>query len=170
LEPGTTYYWQVRAKAPTGRRLREWQRDGVWSFTTLPGAFGKLAPTSGAAGQAGTPTLTWGPSSGAASYEYCLDQVNDDTCNGSWINTGLLRSLDYPGLGAGTTYYWQVRAIAGSGKRPADDGVWWSFATGAGAFRQGGAGDRGAGADVDARRSRGRRARGRRDTRSARTR
>ena len=42
--------------------------------------FGKVAPADEAVGQPLNPTLSWGASSGATSYEYCYDTTDDDTC------------------------------------------------------------------------------------------
>ncbi len=44
------------------------------------------------------------------------------------MSTGTTNSASLTGLGP-NTYYWQVRAINGSGTTYADGGTWWSFTT-----------------------------------------
>jgi hypothetical protein len=94
-----------------------------------PGNFNKTNPTNGASGQSTNPTLTWETSSGATSYEYCLDTTNNNICDGSWMNNGNNTSFGLSGLSNGTTYYWQVKALNGSGSTSANGGTWWSFTT-----------------------------------------
>jgi hypothetical protein len=91
-----------------------------------PGAFYKSAPANGATGQSTSPTLSWGTSSGATSYEYC---VNTSTSCSSWTSVGTATSATASGLGTGTTYYWQVRARNAAGTTDANSGSWWSFTT-----------------------------------------
>ena len=69
LDPGTTYYWQVRAVnagGVTGADDATW-----WHFTTLarPGVFAKTGPANGATGQATSLTVAWQASPDAASYQ-----------------------------------------------------------------------------------------------------
>jgi murein DD-endopeptidase MepM/ murein hydrolase activator NlpD len=94
-----------------------------------PGAFNKFSPSSGASSQSTNPTLIWQPSSGATSYEYCIDSSNNANCDTSWISTGTATSVGVSGLTAGASYYWQVRSRNGSGTTNADGSTWWSFTT-----------------------------------------
>jgi hypothetical protein len=133
LAPGT-YYWQVRVY--TGGTVAETDGGTWWNFTvgaatTPPGAFGKSTPPAGATGQATGVALNWGPSSGASSYEYCLDATNNDACDGAW--QAAASGVPVIGLATSTTYYWQVRARNSVGTTFADGGTWWSFTTSAGA-------------------------------------
>ena len=104
-----------------------------WSFTTLPagpGSFSKSRPTNGAPNVSIFTGLEWEPSSGATSYEFCIDTSDNNTCNTRWQSTGSFNfgkptnSLEYT-----TTYYWQVRASNTSGSTEADGGAWWSLTT-----------------------------------------
>jgi hypothetical protein len=136
LEYDTTYYWQVRALNTYGTTYADGGETAYWSFTTRaapvpPGSFGKISPTDLSTSQPISLTLDWGPSSGAASYEYCIDMVDDDLCGGSWISTGTASQVDLSGLNNGTTYYWQVRANNPDGTTYADgsESAYWSFTT-----------------------------------------
>ena len=105
--------------------------DNPAAAQTAPGAFGKLTPINNATGQATTVLLQWQSSSGAASYQYCLDTTLNSTCDGdAWIDigggaVGVIRSA----LAAGTTFEWQVRASNTSGQTLANAGAWWRFTT-----------------------------------------
>lgn len=96
-----------------------------------PGAFNKTAPASGATGVSQSPTLTWGTSSAATTYEYCIDTSANATCDATWVSAGALTSATLSGLSAGTVYSWQVRATNGSGTTLADTGTWFAFTTAA---------------------------------------
>ena len=132
LHFGKTYYWQVRAKNSAGKTRAN--NGAWWSFSTTtgnpPGSFNKTGPANGAINQWTNPTLSWNASSGANSYEFCYDTTNNDVCDGIWLNIGLGLSHDLSGLAFNTTYYWQVRAVNGSGTAYADNFQWWSFTTG----------------------------------------
>lgn len=130
LDRATTYYWQVRANNGFGTTYADGSETSYRSFTTIPyppGNFGKSAPANDVADQPTSLTLSWQPAAGAASYDYCYDTTNDNSC-ASWSNTtSTSRSLT--GLAAGTTYYWQVRAKNSGGTIEADLGDYWSFTT-----------------------------------------
>src|SRR5688572_29144499 len=120
---------------------RRFQDVGTWNNWTLriygyrtgasaPGGFGKSGPASGATGVLPSTTLTWTASSGAASYEYCYDTTNDNTC-ANWINAGANTSAAVSGLSGGVTHYWQVRATNATGVTYAQGSAlaFWSFTT-----------------------------------------
>ena len=96
--------------------------------TPAPGAFNKTSPTHNATVSV-SPTLFWGASSNATSYQYCIDTVNNDTCDTSWVSNSTSTSAAISGLTASSTYYWQVRAVNGSGTTYANSGSWWRFYT-----------------------------------------
>jgi hypothetical protein len=126
----TTYYWHVRANNTFGSTYAN--GNVWWSFTTgnVPGAFAKSSPANSATNQPLSLTLTWGSSSNAASYEYCYDESNNNSCDESWTNTGTSTSAPISGLGLAKTYYWHVRANNSFGSTYADGNTWWSFTTG----------------------------------------
>jgi hypothetical protein len=159
LSYNTTYYWQVRAANPGGityaNNTLPYPPPGStgvwWSFTTIvlpPGPFAKSAPANATTGIVIHPTLSWGTSVRAASYEYCIDTTNDSVCGGTWISTGTNTSANLTGLAGYTTYYWQIRAVNSGGTTYADNtppypypapastsasastGTWWKFTTG----------------------------------------
>jgi hypothetical protein len=74
-------------------------------------------------------SLSWGASSDATSYEYCIDTSVNGACNASWISVGNVLSAALSGLSQSTTYSWQVRAVNGQGTTQADGGTWWQFTT-----------------------------------------
>jgi len=107
--PNGTYYWQVRAQTPSG--TFDGDNGTWWSFTVggppqPPAAFGKSAPANAASGLAASLTLSWGASTGASSYEVCVDATNDGACSAAWQSAGASSSFGLSGLAAGT-YYWQ---------------------------------------------------------------
>jgi hypothetical protein len=133
LSTGTTYYWHVRAVNCIDTTYANGSDTAFWSFTTgiPPAAFNKTLPVDGATGQPLNPTLSWGTSSGATSYEYCYDTTNDSACSG-WTNNGAATSVGLSGLSATTTYYWHVRAVNGFGTTYTNGSgtAFWSFTTG----------------------------------------
>src|SRR4030043_516939 len=85
----------------------------------VPGVFGKSAPGNGDTNVSTSPTLSWAPSSGATSYEYCYDTTNDNACSG-WVSNGTATTKALSGLSTSTTYYWHIRAVNGFGTTYAD--------------------------------------------------
>jgi hypothetical protein len=73
-------------------------------------------------------TLAWEESTGALSYDYCIDV--DTSCT-SWVNTGTSTSVALDPLLGPQTYYWQVRANNSAGSTYANgaEGALWSFTT-----------------------------------------
>ena len=131
LVNSTKYEWQVRARAAGGTTNAS---AGVWwTFTTvalpLPGAFNKTSPSNNLTGRATTLTLSWGASTGAVSYEVCLDKINNSVCDGTWTSVGTSRSATANALTRATSYYWQVRAVNTAGVTNANSSVWWKFVT-----------------------------------------
>ncbi len=72
-----------------------------------PGSFTLTSPTEGTTVSSG-PTLQWGSSTRATSYEYCYDTTNDNACS-SWVSNSTSTSKTLSGLSNGT-FYWLVRA------------------------------------------------------------
>jgi hypothetical protein len=93
---------------------------------TLPGEFHKLSPADGAY-TATNPTLGWEESGGADYYIYCIDTIDNGTCDTSWIGTGSSTGAALSGLDNNQTYYWFVAATNTYGTVYADEGTWWSF-------------------------------------------
>ena len=83
-------------------------------------------PKAGATVASGSQTFSWSASRGATGYQWCLSTTNG-SCT-AWSPVTTSRSVKLV-LAAGTTYYWQVRAVNGIGTTDADAGSWWSVAT-----------------------------------------
>ncbi len=94
-----------------------------------PDAFSKTSPSNGATriNWANT-ALRWQTSLGAASYEACIDTVNDNVCAGNWTPLGNVTGVTAR-LTAKRAYYWQVRAINTGGTTAANSGTWWKLTT-----------------------------------------
>ncbi len=92
----------------------------------LPGAFSKTSPADAATSVVTSPTLSWGTSSNAVSYEYCY--ATSASCI-TWTSVGSATSIALVGLNPSTTYYWQVRAVNPAGNAEANTATWWSFTT-----------------------------------------
>ena len=97
---------------------------------TVPGGLSKTAPVNGDTNVSTSPTLSWGTSSGATSYEYCYDTTNDNACS-EWTSNGTATSKALSGLSMSTTYYWHIRALNSFGTTYADGSAtaFWSFTT-----------------------------------------
>ena len=106
-----------------------WVVNHIWLNYT-PFGFSKSSPTNGATGVSTNPTLSWGASSGATSYEYCYNTSNDNACS-NWINNGASTSVGLSSLDSYHTYYWHVRAINSGGTTysNASTTAFWSFTT-----------------------------------------
>ena len=140
LAYSTRYEWQVRARNTGG--VTDANAGAWWSFTTLPlplpGAFAKTSPTNGSTGASIAPTLSWGTSNGATSYEYCVDRTVNSACDGTWVTTATARTVTLAALTGSTRYEWQVRARNATGATNANTTAWWTFTTAAapGAFNK----------------------------------
>ena len=115
LQPGTTYYWRVRASQPV---LSPWSPQ--WSFTTVLGRstdeMELLSPKPGASQVPQNPVFQWSEIEGAEEYELLLStdvlfdnpEVRKDGPDALLANAWKSDiTLDYD-----TTYYWKVRGCS----------------------------------------------------------
>lgn len=94
-------------------------------------SFGKTAPSNTVSNQSLKPTFTWSAGGTPTSYEVCVDNTNDSTCDGdAWVDVGTdLSYTPTSALASATTYYWQVRSVNDTDTLEANSGTWWSFTT-----------------------------------------
>ena len=119
LNPGTVYYWQVVAKNAAGS-----SPSVTWSYATqaAPPGPGLSAPANGATGVSATPTLSWGASSDATSYDVYFGATAAPP-----LVTNTAGTTYSPGtLSLGTLYYWRVVAKSPGGSSTS---ATWSFTT-----------------------------------------
>src|SRR5215213_2094801 len=97
------------------------------------GAFGKTSPLNGTTGlNPASVTLTWGASSGAVKYGYCIVQAGS-ACTTNWTSS-YDRSVTVTNLAFDKTYSWQIRATSCENCVPkpwvyANGGTSWTFKT-----------------------------------------
>ncbi len=119
------HYWQVYARNSIGDTYAN--SDTWWTFTVIPapGAFNKIAPADSTST---TPTvnLSWGASTGATEYFYCIDEDPATTCDTAWVSAGTDTSVALP-TQTGGVHYWQVYAHNSTGDTYANSDTWWTF-------------------------------------------
>jgi hypothetical protein len=114
LEPGTTYYWQIRVcqGKPT---LSKWSEERSFTTALLAVPFYDLcSPACGAQDIILTPNFAWGAVEGATGYDvelsttetFTVGVVKGKTSVNAWVCP---TTLEYA-----TTYYWRVRAVKDS--------------------------------------------------------
>jgi hypothetical protein len=134
---GITLYWRVRAVAAPSPVANPLPSAGpwsdVWSFTvggppppTPLTAPVLTSPDSGATGATTSPLLQWDAVTGAAGYGV---EVASDPAFTSRVFVGQTTAVQkqLSGLGAGSTYYWRVRAYAKGALGPWSEV--WNFTT-----------------------------------------
>jgi hypothetical protein len=105
---------------------------GSESATNLPTSFWKTSPDNGSTRSlAYAIVLAWASSTGASSYQYCINSSPSCPSSIAWISTGTNRNVTLSGLVPGNKYYWQARATNtwGSTYANAATSNWWSFTT-----------------------------------------
>jgi hypothetical protein len=118
---GTTYDWQVRAKNSTGVTVADNAERWVFSVVLPPTAFSKTSPVDNSVSSTTNTTLTWGASTYAIGYEYCI-YPSVGSCT-SWTSAGTATSVAVTGLSNNSTYSWSVRATNAGGTTIADSGA-----------------------------------------------
>jgi len=110
LEPGTTYYWQVRV-CYDQPKLSKWSEERTFTTALLAVPFGELcSPDCGSQNIILTPNFAWEAVDGATGYEvqlattetFTVGVVKGKTTVNAWVCP---ETLEYA-----STYYWRVRA------------------------------------------------------------
>ena len=91
-----------------------------------PGAFTLTSPANGATRQNVPVTLSWGASTNATEYQYCIATTSG--CLPT-ISTGTNRSVSVSGLTAATRYFWIVRSKNAAGVFTTTSSGYRSFTT-----------------------------------------
>ncbi|MEX2552040.1 MAG: hypothetical protein WD627_03440, partial [Actinomycetota bacterium] len=111
LQPGTGYFWRVRAVNAGG----EGPWSGALSFTTVPAPPDQITALSPEPNQTGiglTPTLSWQPAERAVSYELIFSgnaDLSDPIASPAQLSE---TTFEVPGpLIRNRTYHWQVRGV-----------------------------------------------------------
>ena len=110
LEPGTTYYWRVRATQPS---TGPW--SGTVSFTTastVSGAPQLISPANGASISDTKPIFTWSAVTGATSYK--IQVATDSGFTSIVSDTTATTNVYASGKLSNNVYYWRVQATVGS--------------------------------------------------------
>ncbi|HXW13314.1 MAG TPA: hypothetical protein VEN79_02290, partial [Terriglobia bacterium] len=143
-----TYFWQVQAIEPTSSSGNAaW--SNIFSFTTTGGTLAAptlSSPVAGATALTLPPTFTWTTVQNSAGYRILISPIQAllptnpavGTCGGCSVGvttTGASYTPAASDLAGGTTFYWEVQALAPSGS--GQSGAWSSisnFATAAADF------------------------------------
>jgi hypothetical protein len=149
--PQGTYYWQVQAVEPASSTgVAAWSR--VFSFTTTGGTLtppALSAPANGATALTIPPAFSWLSVTGSGGYRVLIATTQSalpsnpaaGTCASCTISPTTSATSFTPAttsLVGGTTYYWEVQALAPSGG--GQNGPWssvFSFTTAPGDFSLG---------------------------------
>ena len=145
LTYSTDYFWQVRA-VDANNNIVYANNSTWWWFTVMPvpltptrtrtptitpnPVFFKSGPNNNAIITSSNVVLSWSASTGVVQYQYCYDTTNNNNCDSTWISTNFNQQVNITALIPNTTYYWQVRAIGGSGSLVEANGngsLWWRF-------------------------------------------
>jgi len=146
-----TYFWQVQAIEPSSSSgTAAW--SNIFSFTTTGGTLPAptlSSPVAGATALSLPPTFTWTTVQNSVGYRILISPTQSalptnpavGTCGGCSVGTTTTAATYTPAasdLAGGTTYYWQVQALAPTGS--GQSGAWSSvsnFATAAPDFSLG---------------------------------
>jgi len=114
LTSGTTYYYQVRAVNSCGTSVS----SGTITYATSPATPSAPTANAGTAAACTQITANWTASVNASSYRLDVSTVNtfaSYVAGFQDLNVGNVTTYNVTGLTAGTTYYYQVRAVNSCG-------------------------------------------------------
>lgn len=129
LTGSVSYYWRVSAVNPIGQG--DWSE--VWTFATVGAAPtvapGLVSPVQFSTGIAVPSPLTWSAVAGASGYRVQVSLTSDFAAPAFESANVAGVTVNAPGLGGNTDYYWRVAARNSAGTGPYS--VVWRFTTGA---------------------------------------
>ena len=121
LAAGATYVYRVYAYNGAGTSAYSNLASGQTQAIVLtPTAPSSPTPIAGATGVSTNPTLGWGASANAQTYDVYLGTTSTP---GLWASNLTGTSITASSLGSGTTYYWRVVAKNSAGTT--SGGTWW---------------------------------------------
>jgi hypothetical protein len=118
LDPGTTYYWQVRAYYSDGGDYSAWTTPE--SFVTNGSGTLQIPipsyPTGGVTVYTNNPTVYWYFNTAVTGLTYQVDWEDSTANDGHFQSANTLTSMSYQinGLTAGHTIAWRVRSYNGT--------------------------------------------------------
>lgn len=123
LQVGVTYYWRVNAKNAAGTSAYSTRNFRTGLVPPQPPLL--AAPADGDTVISTSPTLSWNPSTGAATYRLQVDTTAAFSSPTFVFDDSTITGLSEPvsGLTNGGTYYWRVNA-KNSGGTSAYSNVW----------------------------------------------
>ena len=112
LSPAKTYYWRVRAMFNDVTATSDY--SVIWKFSTKGGLDSPtlILPKDSAIINAAQHTFSWSSVADAAGYQFQIDQ--SPLFSGPRSLTTASTSINVNQLAHGQTYYWRVRASAGT--------------------------------------------------------
>jgi hypothetical protein len=111
LDPGTTYYWQVRV-CYDSPKLSKWSEERSFTTALMAVPFENLcSPACGSQDIILTPNFAWGAVEGATGYDVQLSTTETFTAGVVKGKTSVNAWVCPTTLEYATTYYWRVRAV-----------------------------------------------------------
>ena len=120
--------WDIGVHWYEFKKVQSGQLYGIYGATLFNiTTFSKVSPQPASEGQLPYTRLQWSDIHGDGTFEYCVDTIDNDTCDSEWVNVGNDTQVMLSNLALGTTYYWTVRYSNRNGVTSSNEGEWWQF-------------------------------------------